>query len=312
MISLDIYTTLKKPSASNFAIQKTAIASWRRVFPCANIYIYGHKSGMSSITKKFRIQWLKPKTRLQKKDKISDIFKSIHSKNKNNLVLYINSDIILDQNAEKTVNFLSNRAGPWVGSGRRICLPEWQGREIVSAHRLRNRLKKLMPFARWGESYSMDLFIFREISFRGMPEFFCGHCGWDNWIIYDSRMKDIQVIDLSNSINIFHFDHFNCKDSNGQKSYVRNAKYEALNLKKIQSHDRLFHLGHATHYLQNGTIKRRAGISQKTRLLQTLSQKSKILSLVFLLFRKIFFPVWKKIIQAVVEEENWSKKICNY
>jgi hypothetical protein len=302
------HTTLKKGGKSACTVQKTAICSWRRLFPSAKIIVYG-KFG------KLR-QWLQAKNlqikhlpqRKNGKAKVSDIFKQIPPC-EDIINIFINSDIILDRSANSCLEKLKKLDSPWLASGRRTCLPEWQGSALLG-EKLNKKLKRLMPKARWGMSFSLDVFIFRGVNFQTMPDFYVGHCGWDNWIIFYCRTKNIRVIDASEKLKIYHFDHFNSKSPQGKKLYIRDQEYEKLNLKQFQSLDHVFHIGHATHILSKSGLEKTKGFNYGVRKLQVIALKSKVFNLIFFILRRTCHQIWKKFINHATEIENWSHKSC--
>lgn len=84
-----------------------------------------------------------------------------------------------------------------------------------------------------------DFFAFptSQYCYQDIPDLIVGRGGWDNWMIYDARIRKYNVIDLSRTIKVIHQNHGYPIWKNAFAEDNRNQK-----------------LGHNYSYLPNGDI----------------------------------------------------------
>ena len=92
-----------------------------------------------------------------------------------------------------------------------------------------------------------------------MPDFLIGHCAWDNWMIFNARNCRIPMIDASVDLPIYHFDHDYSYSKGNTELAKRAGPLEERNLQLLGGDAKRFHLGHATHELRNGVLKKKKG-----------------------------------------------------
>ena len=109
-----------------------------------------------------------------------------------------------------------------------------------------------------GELHSLagiDYFIFNKNSFKNIPSFAVGRVGWDNWMIYNAKIKGLKVIDATRQITAIHQNH---DYSSRNKSGERKTNPEALNnFSYLPSPAHHFTIEDANYYIKNKKIKKR-------------------------------------------------------
>lgn len=187
-------------------IQENAISSWSKI-PNAKVILYGNDEGVFEFAKQKQIDHL-PINKLSTLGTplLSEAFNTTINSNKNSIIGYINSDIIITNEINKIIEFVSSKFEKWVIVGRRIDLDinsliqfdeGWE--EVI-------KLKVKENGKLHGHS-GIDYFIFPSASVSSFPDFVVGRPSWDNWFIYYFLINKIPVIDCTKVYNVIHQNH---------------------------------------------------------------------------------------------------------
>lgn len=302
-----IFTTPKPRNDQTEAVQIAAFRSWRRAFPKATIFLYGD---VASWNEEFESLVMQPAGPLLQGGKggevICEMFQDASKRGGGEILIYLNSDILLDDSAAHVVKKLQDRPGPWLGSARRWCLPKWS--DVAPASELEWSIffSRAEKSGRWGEACALDIFLFRGLSFQSMPPFFIGHRGWDNWMIFHARANRIPVIDLSDEMRAIHCDHDYSYAKGNSAPSRRDGPLEEANLKMLGGEERLFHLGHATHELRHGTVgvcRSWGSLQRSIELWQIQHPRQRWW---WRPVRRFFHPLIKRWQLMTTREENWN------
>lgn len=192
-------------------IQRNAIESWLRLSPKCEIILFNDEENTTpQIAQEFNLKCIidvecdEFGTPL-----LNDVFKKIKKIAKNDILAYVNTDIILMNDFLKSIKKVKELMGekPFFMIGRRWDI-ELKGRinfnEIDWEQKLRNRVLKE------GKLHGMsglDYWVFpRDFDFNP-PPFVVGRPGMDSWLIYKSRTLKIPVIDATEVVTILHQNH---------------------------------------------------------------------------------------------------------
>ena len=255
-----IFTSPKPRNDQTEAVQIAAFRSWRRAFPNATILLFGDVASWNEEIESLVMEAAGPLVKgMAGGELIRDMFQDASKRGVGQLLLYLNSDILLDDSAADVVEKIQDRPGPWLGSARRWCLPKWS--DVAPASELEWSIffSRAEKSGRWGEACALDMFLFCGLSFERMPPFFIGHRGWDNWMIYHARSQNISVIDISAAMRVIHCDHDYSYAKGNSAPSRRDGPLEEANLKMLGGEERLFHLGYATHEWLEGIVQPRRG-----------------------------------------------------
>jgi len=221
-------------------------------------------------------------------------------------ILYLNSDILLDDSAAATIRELGALRGSWLGSARRWCLPPWSGEPPDQEEEWQKFFKRARQVGRWGEACALDLFLIRGLSFASMPPFFIGHRGWDNWMILHARQQGIPVLDLSRSLRAIHCDHDYSYAKGNSAPTLRDGPLEEANLCMLGGEERLFHLGHATHEWRKGSIHPRLGFSLLQRNMELWQIQNPGQGWWYRPLRRLLHPLLKIWQARTTRHEDWT------
>ena len=304
-----IFTSPKPRNDQTEAVQIAAFRSWRRAFPKATILLYGDVASWKEEMDSLVMQAAGPLVKgMAGGEVICDMFQDASKRGVGQLLLYLNSDILLDDSAAHVVEKLQDRPGPWLGSARRWCLPRWSEVTPTSESEWRGFFSRADRSGIWGEACALDMFLFCGLSFQSMPPFFIGHRGWDNWMIYHARALRIPVIDMSDEMRVIHCDHDYSYAKGNTAPGRRDGPLEEENLKMLGGEERLFHLGHATHELSHGTVRRCRSWGSLQRSMELWQIQHPGQRWWWRPVRRFFHPLIKRWQMITTREENWNCK----
>lgn len=216
-------------------IQRNAIQSWLRLSPKCEIILLGDEKGTKETAKEFGIRHIAQ----IKKNKfgtpfLNSAFNIVQKLAKNDILVYLNSDIILMPDFIPAVKQINQSM--FLMGGRRWDLnlekeinfnkPDWERK----LHGEFLKKDKLHSFS------GIDYFVFPRNLPHNLPPFVVGRPCWDDWLIYRVRSLKIPVIDATEVITVIHQNH--------ESSHLRIKKDL---LKKIEAQRNLELIGGFSH-----------------------------------------------------------------
>ena len=218
---LTIFSTLKPlgiPYADN--VQRNAIQSWMALAAPCEILLLGDDEGTAEIAAEYGLRHEPNITRLNNKAPplVSSVFARGQELASFDLVMYINSDIILLSDfiptLERILEQRKNSSKPCLVVGQRHDLalkerldfqnPHW---EPLLRMDTRRRGQLSAPSA-------VDYFIFKKHNgnwLRGLPAFTIGIVHYDHWLIYRARSSGMDIIDATQGITAIQQEYENRK-----------------------------------------------------------------------------------------------------
>lgn len=200
--------SIPKPFKDNIAvIQKNAIKSWTLLEPRCEVILFGDDEGTAEAAAELGVNHVPDIARNEYGTPLLNyMFAKAQSMAKNDLVCYVNADIIFVDDFTPSIQRVSDRLQKFLMVGRRWNVDVtgpldfsqgWEG-----------RLKALVK--RDGKLYSpdgIDYFAFSKGLLGEMPPFAVGRPAWDNWTIYRARSLKVPVIDATEAITCIHQNH---------------------------------------------------------------------------------------------------------
>jgi hypothetical protein len=188
-------------------MQRNAIQSWLRLSPPCEVILFGEEEGIAQVVVDLKIRH-EPDLVCNEYGTplVSDVFEKARHLGTQNLLCYVNSDIILLSDFVKAIQRIHFKRFLMVGQRWDVDLkalwdfgqPTWEAllREYVSHH------GTIHP------PLGSDYFVFpRNEGIEKIPPFAIGRPGWDNWLIYKARKLHIPVIDATKVVTVIHQNH---------------------------------------------------------------------------------------------------------
>jgi hypothetical protein len=200
--------TLPKPFVGNSrAIQRNAIASWRRLSPECQILLLGDEQGTAEAAADFGAEQIAGVERNAfGTPLLSSAFQIAEGHAANEILCYANADLIFFADLSDAVDRVVASWSNFLAVGRSVDLDVAD--DLTGHADLEGALRQ--SAASDGiqrEEYAIDYFVFRRATLGALPPFAVGRPHWDNWMIYRARELGFPVVDLSPSTLVIHQNH---------------------------------------------------------------------------------------------------------
>ena len=224
---ITIFTIPKAFSGEISQIQKNAIRSWTLLDSGVEVILFGDEEGTSQAATEFQNVRRYPQVKKSEfgTPLLDDVFQIAQKIAKNDILAYVNADIILLDDflpAVKKINFPK-----FLLTGRRTDL---NLREAINFSQaiwqklLREKVDKEGKGHGWS---GLDYFVFPRHLYRAVPPFAIGRFSFDNWLIYYVRDGGWPVIDATEALLAVHQNH---AYSQKKKSFFITEKQKNLKL----------------------------------------------------------------------------------
>ncbi len=216
-------------------IQRNAISQWSRFRPKPEILLFGAEEGTAEIAREFGLRHI---PEVERNDfgtpLLSDLFAKAHALASNNILCYVNADIILLGDFMGAVQ----RVASWrdrflmVGVRRDVELDEPHAYE--SPDRERRLTTLVLEQNRQIYFRAIDYFVFRRGLLPNFPPFAVGRMWWDNWFLWKARKSGAALVDASGPVFAVHQLH----DYSHHPQGFKGARYgeEAEHNRKLAGH----------------------------------------------------------------------------
>jgi hypothetical protein len=204
-----IFSTLKPFRNPHIAaIQRNALISWTLLHPRPEIIIFGNEEGSEEICRELGLTQVPHVERNEfGTPLVKDIFGKGQKLAKNDILCYVNADIILTSSFNSALKHIQEWKRDFLVVGQRWdadirqCLnfadPGWEG-----------NLRKLVAQTNiLREHCWIDYFIFKRGVYDGMPAFALGRSAWDNWLVWNALKRGASLIDGTEAIFAVHQRH---------------------------------------------------------------------------------------------------------
>lgn len=207
---LTVFTTCKPFRSDDATMQKNAILSWKLLHPKPEIIVFGDDDGAALAATALGVRHeptLEPKT---VPPRVDVLFKAAERQTSNELLMYINADIIVDPRLSIAAQTASREMGvgiggdPFLMTGLRWDLIDWQGIRIGEPGWWEALQKRVSETAQFHSGTGADYFLFRRGLYPEIPEFYVGQSAWDNWLIMDVVRAGLPVVDATQFVQAVH------------------------------------------------------------------------------------------------------------
>jgi predicted SAM-dependent methyltransferase len=189
-------------------IQRNAIRSWLKLSPRSEIILFGKDAGVEEISREYDLRYI---PELEKNGfgtpLIDSIFELAQAAASNELMAYINTDIILFDDFPRVVSRIPENIGDFLITGRRWDLKVW-GSLDFGGSRWDSRLRKLVrERGMLHSSTGVDYYLFRRGLYKHLKPFALGRTYWDNWLLWYARHRGACLIDATTAVTAIHQEH---------------------------------------------------------------------------------------------------------
>jgi len=207
---ISIFATCKPFTDQQHAVaQRNALTSWTLLEPRPEIILLGDDPGTEEIAIELQLIHI-PALRRGESNRpfIKEMWTTAHTISTYDVLVSVNSDIILGQDFIRAVQAVASRFHLFLMVGQRhdldvdIPLTFSDGWEVALHQQVTQRGKLHAPCGK-------DYFAFRRgvYDVQLIPDFQAGIIGWDNWALHDAISRGIPTIDATNAVCAIHQNH---------------------------------------------------------------------------------------------------------
>ncbi len=249
--------TIPKAFEGPFArIQRNALGSWRALGAQVEVLVLGNDAGSAEAADAIGAEHIPAVERTAAgTPRVDAVFATAEKYALNDLVAYVNADIILLPDFLSAVERSASRLAKLLMVGQRWDLefedtidftdPGW---EADLRRTVRERAVLHQP-------RGIDYFVFRRGLWREMPPFAVGRTMWDNWLIYSARAQHVPVVDATAAVTAVHQNHDYSHVAGGRPEVWKGPEAER-NMALAGGLDHYFTIEDATHRLRAGRLTR--------------------------------------------------------
>ncbi|MBH10199.1 MAG: hypothetical protein CMG74_07590 [Candidatus Marinimicrobia bacterium] len=283
---LTIFTTPKDFDEEFDIIQRNALCSWRAVSNDLEIIILGDSLGAEEAATSINAKYI---ANVEKSVKgtptISGMFTAVEKYAKNNLLCYVNADIVLPKNIMNISSILSEQIKKFMAVGYRWDLDVSElinfNDDQVSRKFWNNARKQAIKHPSTG----IDYFIFKKYTFKNILELAVGRLAWDNWLLWKTRRMRLPLIDVSNELFVIHQNHgYNHMGFKGRKDML--IDHEVLSNRSLVKNQTL-NLLDANWVMEDTKIKKKLSMDFKDRNLDSLQKIYPEFKIIIKIYKKI-------------------------
>ncbi|MFX0090186.1 MAG: hypothetical protein ACFFBD_00370 [Candidatus Hodarchaeota archaeon] len=189
-------------------IQTNAIRSWTLLKPTPEIILFGKEKGIAEISNEFNICHIED-IRYNKfgTPYLDSIFSIAQELATNEIVCYINSDIILQQDFLEAVQIVRGLMDRFLIVGQRWDLDLAGELDFNSPNWAKTLTLKARRNGILHDSTAIDFFAFPSKNIGKFPPFFLGRRFWDHWFIWRVKSLNIPIIDITSVAVVIHQNH---------------------------------------------------------------------------------------------------------
>lgn len=186
---------------------------------------------------------------------LNHAFRVAATEARNEILCYVNSDILLFPGLFAAVQAVSDRFSQSMIVGRRWNFDVKEPFVFENNQECLSRFRvQIKEEGEIYDGYNIDYFIYPRLIFAEIPPFAVGRPGWDNWMIYEARRRQIPVIDATDAIFAAHQNHDYAHTQEG-RSGGKTALWRGVEAEQNRelAGGHMFDLSDATHRL-DGTL----------------------------------------------------------
>ena len=204
---LTIFCVPKDFKNLNKIIQYNAIKSWTKLTPSPEIILMGNGYGVKEFAKEIGAKHISEiETNEYGTPLINDIFYKAWEYSENDVLMYVNSDIIILNNFIKKIKAINKLLSDYLIIGERWDLFIFQYIDFNNKNWKRYLRRKLKEAFLHGES-GLDYFIHKRGLWNNIPPFAIGRTSWDNWLVKEAKENNAVILDATNYIAAIHQEH---------------------------------------------------------------------------------------------------------
>jgi hypothetical protein len=242
-------------------IQRNAVRSWAALRPRAEIILLGSDGGTAEMAAEVGAVHIAAVAQSPAgAPRLDDVLDKGQKQARGAIVCFVNADIVLTQRWLSALQTVAHWRRQFLMVGRRWNLdvvapidfasPGWDHDIVVDA----------TSRGRQATNMFIDYFAFPRGMMVDVPPFAIGRPGYDNWLLWRTRQRNIPLVDASDAAPVVHqnHDHSHVKAGadalGGIDGYIR-GQDTMRNAELAGDWSRHFTTDHATHVVSAGAVR---------------------------------------------------------
>ena len=188
-------------------IQRNAIQSWLALEPLPEVLLLGNDKGVREVAREFAVTHVpEVETDRYGVPLRSSMFKVARDASQYDLLCTINSDIIVASNLCQVVSSIP--LSLFVGAGRRYDINIEYPMAFDESNWRSDLLDQVTRNGRLRGPSTIDYAVYpKNICPPILPPFAVNSPGWDPWFLFQHRIRNIPVVDLTWAVTVVHQNH---------------------------------------------------------------------------------------------------------
>ena len=207
---ITIFALPKAFSGDADRIQSNAFRSWMQLSPAVDVLLLGDEEGIGEFAAEHLLAHIGEIGRNSNGTPlVSDAFSLAHQVSTSPILVYCNSDVILDHSFVQAMEALANQTQhlQWLGIGQRTDVAIDRELRFEDESQMQWLKQHCDANAQKSSHVCKEYFAFSRNLFEDVPPFAVGRGNWDNWMVASVKPMGVPVIDLSRCISAIHQSH---------------------------------------------------------------------------------------------------------
>ncbi|NMG59557.1 FkbM family methyltransferase [Geitlerinema sp. P-1104] len=205
---LSLFTTAKPFSGKASILQKNAIRSWMFFNSQVEVIVFGDAEGVKEISLELGLHHV-PDVRCNEfgTPLLSDMFEKAQALASNDIIVYINADIILLSDFIPAIQKVAERFPEFLAVGQRWNLDQETLLDFNNENWEQELRQQVKAKGKLELGCAIDYFAFTKNLWPDFPDFAVGRPTWDNYTIYRTIADGFPVVDLTDQVMVVHQNH---------------------------------------------------------------------------------------------------------
>jgi hypothetical protein len=252
---INIFSIPKPFTGQIRTIQYNALSSWTNLDKDIEVILLCNETGIDEAATRFKVTVIKD---IDKNSYgtplLNSAFKSVFDKAKFDILCYVNADILLTPLFLQVLKNIHKH--PFLAVVRRMNISVTAEFDFSVPGKYAEIETYANKTGKIGQYWEIDCFAFSKNEILvDLPPFAVGRPVWDLWYIYHALSHKIPVIDMSDSVMVYHQDHDygHVKNRTGHRWEGPEAEE---NRKLLNNSSQTLSIANATHVIKNGKVVR--------------------------------------------------------
>ena len=189
-------------------IQRNAIKSWMNLRICPEIILFGEDQGTSEVAREFGLPHI---AKVARSDSgaplLNDLFAQAEQNASNNLLCYVNADILLLKDFAEAVARIAQQPPPLLMMGQRTDVTVTERIDFALSNWEQELRRRARALGKPQPPNAIDYFVFTKGLGCNLLPLAIGRRWWDNWLLWHARAHQAAVIDATQVILAIHQNH---------------------------------------------------------------------------------------------------------